>query len=457
MSGQGQSESHRLAFRFYALAAPLIYLLFALLTPPFETPDEQQHLFRAWQLSDLQLIGEKRGDMSGGELPPGLALAAERELRTAHLHERKHLYQSSWSEHFTRATPIGQDQARPFTNFLGSVSYSPVGYVPQVMAIWLGRALDLPVEWIVRLGRVFNALLAYALICAAMRALPLGRTILMAVGLLPMTAACAGSFGQDGLIIGACAWIVALGLRALLAGSWTRGDGRRLAVLTGGVTLAKFVYLPLAALAPLRRDATGRMRFAAAPLVAMAIAGGGMVLWLLPNSGLVQPMKADLPSPSAQLAYVLAHPSAFPVALANRFSGAGLDELISTLFLFGWLNVGPVLLAKWASAGTFVLALAQGDAQAGRLSLAWRAWSALVCIGIVLAICLIMYLASSPLGSRMLYGVQARYLISLFLPFLLAFLPRQWRKDALFTKAAAGLMVFACVAALSDICQAFYI
>ena len=390
-------------------------------------------------------------------LPPGLAIAAQRELKTVNLHDGKQVHASSWGERFTRATPIGQGEPAVFTNFLGSASYSPAGYVPQVVAIWIGRALDLPVEWIVRLGRVINAALAFALLCAAFRALPVGRPILLVVGLLPMTAACAGSFGQDGLIIGASAWIVALGIRALLAGSWAHGEARWLVVLTAAVTLAKIVYLPLAGLALFLRDSTGRLRLAAAPVAAMAIAGAAVALWVLLNAGLVVPATPNHPTPSAQLAYVLAHPAAFPVALGNRFSGEGLGELVNTLFQFGWLNVGPVMMAMWASALALVLAIVQGDALAARLRAGWRVWSALIAIGIVLAISLIMYLAYSPLGSRMLYGVQGRYLIPLILPLAIAFLPRQRRGDALLVKAAAGLMAFACVVALGDICKAFYI
>jgi len=105
-----QGEAHRLAFRFYILFAPLIYLLFALLTPPFQTPDEQQHLYRAYQLSTLQLFGERSGTMSGGHLPPGLSVAAAKELRTVQLHDRKQVHASSWAEHFTRATEAGANR-----------------------------------------------------------------------------------------------------------------------------------------------------------------------------------------------------------------------------------------------------------------------------------------------------------------------------------------------------------
>ena len=132
--------------------------------------------------------------------------AAAAELNSRLPHDKKVITRTDWGERFACATPIGADQPPVFANFLGSVSYSPVGYAPQVLAVWTGRALELPVEWIVRLGRVLNAGLAFVLLLCALRALPVGRLVLLVIALLPMTAACAGSFGQDGLVIGASAW-----------------------------------------------------------------------------------------------------------------------------------------------------------------------------------------------------------------------------------------------------------
>ncbi len=58
--------------RLFVLIAPFLYAAYALLTPPFQSFDENQHLDRAWQISSLQFTGERRGAQSGGELPPGL-------------------------------------------------------------------------------------------------------------------------------------------------------------------------------------------------------------------------------------------------------------------------------------------------------------------------------------------------------------------------------------------------
>lgn len=447
-----------LALRLFTWLAPALYLLFALVTPPFQTPDEQQHLFRAWQLSTGQLIGERQGEISGGYLPAGVARAAATELRTDLPHQKKFVSQSSWGERFSRATPIGAEEPPVFTNFVGSVSYSPVGYVPQVMAIWVGRVLDLPVEWIVRLGRVLNAGLTFVLLLCALRALPAGRNLLMFIALLPMTAACAGSFGQDGLVIGASVWLAALCLRAVLAGAWQRGDIGPATALTLVVTLAKFVYLPLAGLALLLPGRGGRLRIGWPSVLAVALSVAALLLWMLPNGDLVVRAKPQLAVPSDQLAYMMHHPWAFPQALASTFDLHGLYLVLRSLVWFAWFNVGPVMPSLYLMLAALALVLWAGDGRARELRPLWRIWALLICAGIFLVIALSMYLAATPLGARHIYGVQGRYLLPFLLPLLLCVMPaRRGVPPAWPIQCSAGALVLANVVSLGAIVQAFYI
>src|SRR4051794_23595305 len=66
--------------RLFLLIAPLLYAAYALLTPPSQAFDENQPLYRAWQIGSFTLTAERRGVESGGELPPGLRDATLREI-----------------------------------------------------------------------------------------------------------------------------------------------------------------------------------------------------------------------------------------------------------------------------------------------------------------------------------------------------------------------------------------
>lgn len=444
-------------YRLYVLLAPLFYLAFALLTPPFETPDEHQHLFRAWQLASFELVGERRGVEAGGDLPPGLARAAQLELGSSVPHADRPVPKTGWSERFDRTTSPGLQEKRTFTNFLGSASYSPVGYVPQVLAVWGGEAAGLSVENVVRLGRVLNAALAFALLCCAFRALPSGRLVLLVIGLLPMTAACAGSFGQDGLVIGGSAWLVALGLRAVLVRQWSRAAGVGAVVLAIAVTLAKFVYLPLAGLGLFLRGRDGRLRVAAPPLLAGLLAGLLLLLWLRLTAGLSVPMMPGRPQPAEQLHYILQHPSAFPSALASTLNFGGVAFLWGTLSKFGWVNIGPVPLASALSLIGLLVAAWAGDEAAAGLGRAWRAWVLALCGVVIVLLCLALYLAATALGAEVVFGLQGRYFIPLLLPIALACLPGRQIAVPGLSRSVAATMVFANIAALHAIVHAYYV
>ncbi|HYP51380.1 MAG TPA: hypothetical protein VEQ34_10595, partial [Pyrinomonadaceae bacterium] len=49
-------------------------LLFVFLTPPALVGDEPNHFFRAYQISDGVIIGEKREHLSGGWIPKSVLL-----------------------------------------------------------------------------------------------------------------------------------------------------------------------------------------------------------------------------------------------------------------------------------------------------------------------------------------------------------------------------------------------
>ena len=57
---------------FVLLIGLLGSLAFSILTPPFQVPDEQQHFYRAYQLSTLDLTGTRMDKRLGAILPSAL-------------------------------------------------------------------------------------------------------------------------------------------------------------------------------------------------------------------------------------------------------------------------------------------------------------------------------------------------------------------------------------------------
>jgi uncharacterized membrane protein len=404
---------------FLLLALP-IYLAFALITPAFHTPDEHQHLFRAWQFSEGHVIAERRGDEVGGVLPGGLGLAAAPEIGSLEPHAARPLPKRPFTK--VRSTAATEAPAR-YYNFFGSSIYSPAGYGPQVVAVWVGKATGLSVENIVRLGRVLNALLAITLFAAAIRLTPWGSSVFLYVGLFPMTAASAAALGQDGLINSGGCLLAALGLRAAVAGCWTVRARMGALLLVSALTLSKIVYLPLALVGGwLRRK--GAIRETGLLFLSCLVPALLTILWLSSSQAAEVDHLAAVPPAGERVASWIAEPSLLFAPLLSAFST--LPGLLGdTVFTFGWLSIGPIVPAQALCASALLcLFLAGGSERAGP-STVMRLWLIALGGGIAVGICLALLLTFTPAGSVGVSGLQGRYFIPTMALLLLALLPRR--------------------------------
>ncbi|MFL6727939.1 MAG: DUF2142 domain-containing protein [Sphingomicrobium sp.] len=435
------------------MIAPLFYAAYALLTPPFQTPDEQQHLFRAWQLSEFHLVGERRGEQAGGVLPEGLGRAAIPQIGTLDPYGSRRIVKRPLNKQFDNGTPI-QPQRRRFFNFPGSVVYSPVGYGPQVIAIWVGEGAGLSVENIIRLGRLLNAGLAIFLLSCAIRLTPIGGLSLMWIGLLPMTAASSAAFGQDGLVIGGASLLTAICLKMIFSGRWERRELVAAAVLTILLSLSKILYLPLVMIGGQRFD-RGKLNWRSlqAPIFIAVVASASAALWLHGISGLVVKTSVDIPSPGQRLASWVHQPSQFLSVLAHSYITNGMG-IPSSLFAFGWMNVSPQWWAVILTgiAGAFVLLI--GD-PAARIGWQTRAWLLLIAVSIALLIGLALYLSFTPASATSIKGLQGRYFIPVLPAILIAALHRRGL-PVRYSLAVPLLMIGSNIFVLQSIVAAYY-
>src|SRR6185503_12020762 len=111
--------------------------------PPLQVPDEQQHFYRAYQLSELRIRGVVNGAAAGAVLPSSLAELADRFLGTRIIHTDRPVRPSPlWNTLSGLWTPL-EPERREFVEFTGAAFYSPLAYLPQVAALVAGRAAGL--------------------------------------------------------------------------------------------------------------------------------------------------------------------------------------------------------------------------------------------------------------------------------------------------------------------------
>ncbi len=413
--------------RWYLVLALVGVLPLILLTPPLQVPDEQQHFFRAYQVSEGTILASVRDHIPGGDLPSSLAefsdrfIGSHRFLPTAE-NFRTH-YEPLRLTLGARDAPLDPGR-REFVEFFGAASYSPLGYLPQAAGILVGRAFGAGPLVLLYLARLANGLAAIVAVTAALRILPLGGMLALAAALMPMAIYMFASASPDASVISMAFLFTAVAMRARFRGRWTARD-----LIVAGVAGAVFCsvkpfYLPLLAMA-LPASFKGRIdvRFLAGQVALMVIVFGVTALWLTATSATIAPFREGrvdltLAAPqginsSLQLAGILAHPGPYVMTVLRTVKYNGMHWSRNMIGLLGWANIRLFMImypiGQLAALACAILPRARGP----RIGAAEAAFQA-VLIGAcgVLALTAI-YLTFTPVGLNEIVGVQGRYFIPL--------------------------------------------
>lgn len=409
--------------RFYLWVGGLSLLLMAWLTPPFQVPDEPQHFYRSYQLSQGGVLSLVRNGEAGAELPASLSELVRHFLGSTelHLNDRRVKPQPAADTFSQFAVPLDADR-KVFIDFSGSALYAPLPYLPQAVVMAALRPLGVGPLGLMYAGRMANALAALAVTAWALSMLRSGRLVALVIALLPMTQFVTASLSPDALTIACGLALGALLLRFIEDGRWPWRH--QLGFIAHGLVLSigKLVYLPmllggLAGLAGRSRWRDVGLRKAAAGQIACTVVVVALIAgWLaLRPSGMTAPRPGV--DAAAQAAY-LKEDLTRPLRIVLRSVIKEADYLAETLSgRLGWLSLplpGWIHLAV-ALAGAASL-FGTGWKGLTRAQMLWGgAWLLMLSAACVALVELALYLIWTPVGNYSALGVQGRY----FTPMLL--------------------------------------
>lgn len=401
-------------------------LFFVVVTPPFQSPDENQHYMKALLLSEGRVLTEQRDGRIGGELPRSAVELHDVDFPTDASSPSPRLFDQSMLARAWRA-----DVARPgavFADFPNVANYAPTLYAPGAAGLMIGDVLGLPRLGSFYAGRIVNALASLLLLGLALGLMPLGRNALLAAALLPTFCYQTGSLSPDAIINGLGFAGMALALRIGFAGR-SKLLGAGLLIAAPLLALAKGVYLPLVA-AGLRWPGALRDRRTWLAVGAMAVGAAAFVGWMKMSGGspalyhIVSRKTGEnvLTAPiGAQLGVVLADPAAFVRLLCQSMAERAPVYGLQIVGRFGWNAILLPLVAYVLAAQMLGAAVLSGSRlPVGRTQRLW--WLAVVAGGALL-IETAMYLTATPLGADYIQGTQGRYFLPLLPLALLAIMP----------------------------------
>jgi len=407
--------------RFFVLSAALFGAAFLFLTPPFHVPDEPDHFFRSYQVSEGRWRGETRlGDgrrAAGGHLPASLLAVSELFTADVRFDPDRTIAWRSFRDGFS--LPL-RPRERRFLDFSATVLYSPTAYAPQALAVLAGRLAGAPPLVLLYLARVFNLAVWIALVAAAIRIIPVFRRGLALLALLPMSLSQAASASADALANGSAFLFIALVLDTAVGPPRTITMKRWLVlgILSAALVLCKPVYavLPLFIGIIPASKAGSKKRLAAGFALIMIVSLAIPAAWSWASSSTSVPLQPAADA-RGQISFIRNQPLLFLSILAESFfrnSTIYLREFVGQL---GWLDVTlwfPLVVAVFIALWLAVLADGSEDV---RISVGQKALSLGIFASGVFLVLSSIYIVWNPVGAPAIEGAQGRYLIP-FAPLL---------------------------------------
>lgn len=445
--------------RFFLVTAFCSGLLLLLLTPPFQAPDEFNHFYKAWQVSEGTFSGLKHDDRVGGFVPAGVEELAASFRNLRFNPQAKTSSSSIWAK---AAIPL-QPDSLVFVDFPNTALYSPVVYAPQAATIFVLRQFDTPPLFIYYAARFVTLLCWLALVFLALRKLPAFQWLFALAALLPQSVFINCSLSADAMTNGIAFYLIAWLLhRAYVAPGFTWKDTLQLCGLAFLIASAKMVYTPLLLLVFLvpKTKAGNAGRYFLQTGTVLFIGAISVLLWTFAAGQVYTPFSAYNPAyntdidliPHAdmhlQLQYLGQHPAAvLEVFFHSLFKNA---QSYSTSYIgnLGWLDT-PLpwwfVLAAW---GVLLAAIfsAKPPVNFTRKQLLLLLAAA---TGAMFLLVFSQYLSWSEVGASRLVNMQGRYFVPIFplLFILFAAIPVRRLKlpDLFFAVSGVVSAFFTCV------------
>lgn len=410
------------AFIWIAALAGVVFLI---VTPPFQVPDEFEHFYRAYQISDFHFISEMQEDIAGGFLPSSLS-----QTGAIWSHIPFHPDKKATPKHFADSFKIPLNPAEKiFTPFVNVARHHPVRYLLPAIGISIGKLLGLSPIFLIYLGRFSSLVISIVMTAIAIKITPAFKWVFLLLALTPTAVFQRSSLSGDDLTTALSYIVIAIVLRFLLVPdsdselTETTVEHRQisdrsilllgfLSILLGLCKIAYFMIPSLVFLIPIRKFGSLKRYLLSCSLI-MASGIVALLIWSQVNHEVMSSAGGyRLPDidPSAQLRFTLAHPLHFLAAVWRDVANHLLIYLDHFIGVLGWLDTTiPDIVPLFYCIVFTTVALFDSEHRL-YLPLKHKSLFQFIVAFTILLIYFLHYLIWNPVGATVVEGMQGRYL-----------------------------------------------
>lgn len=405
--------------KIFLLFSLLFGLMWMMILPPYQAPDEVNHFLRSYMIADGKLMCDNINGRNAGAYFPRSVYELADKVESGKIATHPEVKQDT---HLLRdAFNLKVTKEKVYVELPGACVYNPIPYLPQSLGILIGKLMNLPVLTLFYLGRLFN-LFVYTLInYFAIKLIPKLKIVTFILALTPMAIHQAASLSADAMTISSAFFIVSY---IFYLASLDKVNNKQIIYLAIAgiiVTLAKIVYFPLVwlfCLIPIKNIGNKRKYF----IAASAVCGVSLLVfasWMI----IVRSVKVIFPvDPKAQLLIILSNPLSFANKLFNTFLTEG-DKYYNQFWgAFGWADTTmPTLLGLGFLMALIIAVFTEKNSEWTEENeknfLFKGVWLLIVFLICAVLIEVTLFLNFSTPNEDIILGVQGRYFIPISMLF----------------------------------------
>ena len=216
--------------------------LLVFINPPFQTPDEAQHLFKMYGYTNGTLNFKVYKNITGNELPLSLIKISKIENIGGHLEKK-----TSAKEVLSLLKIKLEKDKTAFYTFTPT-SYTPVSYFPSFLILWAMKLLNFPPLIMLYMLRLCSLFLYTALGYTAIKTMPAKKWLMLLLALTPMTVYEAASITTDAICMGIAFLFIAYACKLAMDDNIKKITKKELAIFGSLGTLlliCKYAYFPI--------------------------------------------------------------------------------------------------------------------------------------------------------------------------------------------------------------------
>ncbi len=252
---------------FFVFAALLFELVFNIVTPPLQAPDEINHFYRAYQIADGNFLPVRTKDRLGGYMP-----ICFNEFVVPFNNAATNIKCTFNKNDLLKSFDIKFNSEKvEFKDFPSTTTYSFISYLPQVSALFILKQFKCSVATMYYVGRLFSFLFWLLVMYMVITITPIYKWLFTFIILLPMNLYLANAFSADGMNNCLTFLFIALALKHMFSSNEiTLSDLIILLIILSLLALAKFVYVSfilLLILFPARKFPSQVFRYASIGII----------------------------------------------------------------------------------------------------------------------------------------------------------------------------------------------